>query len=97
MSDPNDPIADLLQQFHKETFVISSFSECMRFPSAIALVAEGEPVVEYVFRHNVELDVHLMTVLQRITQQNPVSPEHAGNMQKMQEDWKNWASQNNYL
>jgi hypothetical protein len=66
-------------------------------PSSQTLLSIGEPVVTHVFRHNVELDIHLMTVLHAITKVNPVPNEHRGIVREMREYWLNWASQNNYL
>lgn len=66
-------------------------------PSSMALIAIGEPVVEFIFSEGVFLDYHLMTLLGKITGVNPVTHEHAGHVKEMSQDWKNWASQNHYL
>jgi hypothetical protein len=96
MTASQEPISDLLKQFKKETSVISSLSDSMRFRSAISLVEIGDDVVGHIFSHGVELDVHLMTLLHKITAQNPIPLEHAGIVPEMRKHWLSWATENNY-
>ena len=61
------------------------------------LLPHGEPVLDHIFSQGIELDVHIMTLLHKITGENPVPKEHAGNVKEMRQDWQNWASQNHFL
>ena len=97
MTTDTDSIATILELFRKETAIHSSMVDILHKPSAQALLSIGEPVVTHVFRHEVELDIHLMTILGKITKENPVPKEQVGIVREMREYWLNWASQNNYL
>ncbi len=94
MSDAE--IASLVRQFFADTNIHCSMVSVSHKPSVQALLAHGMPVVEYVFRNNVQLTYHLMDALATITGENPIKPEHAGIISEMREDWHQWAAAHNY-
>jgi hypothetical protein len=93
MTDAHQEIADLLQQFYKETKSLNSMSGIENIPSSVAMIALGESVVHYIFQKSIPLSFNLMVLLKEITGFNPPP----ATLEEMRQDWLNWASQNHHL
>jgi hypothetical protein len=74
-----------------------SFSAArQRHPAYQEIIALGEPVIPSLLR---DLEVnrrYWFAALPAITGANPVSPEHAGQIDRMIEDWLGWGTQRGY-
>ena len=92
MTQHQQSIADLLQEFYKETRHHNTMSGLEKEASSIALIGIGTPVAHYIFQHNITLSFNLMELLKHVTGYVPP----AAPIEEMREHWLNWATQNDF-
>lgn len=90
--------SDLSQLFMKyaaewrsDTSHLSSIDRKIQHPSYLRIIGMGLSVVPLIIRELKEKPDHWFYALSIITGENPVKPEDAGKMSRMQEAWVNWA------
>ena len=87
----------LVAQWKVETRVSSSVADIVMNPAYQRIIAMGEKAVPLILRElERELD-HWFWALEVLTDENPVSGEHEGNMVEMRERWMEWGRRNDLI
>jgi hypothetical protein len=81
---------ELEAQWTQDTEVLSSYQEIVGHPAFQAIVGLGPAVVPLMLRDLEERPRLWVWALPRITGENPVPDEAAGNIREMGEAWLNW-------
>jgi hypothetical protein len=89
--------ANISGQWHEETALVSSISEKAIHPAYQQIIALGKEALPYIFHEltGPEPD-HWFWALRAITGEDPVKPEHRGNLKYMVQSWLSWAKVNAY-
>ncbi len=88
---------ELTKRWRSEVRTVSSTTERVLNSAYQDIIGMGRPVLPLIFR---ELEVnggHWFWALRHITQENPASPEDAGNIQKITDAWLRWGREHHYL
>ena len=88
---------DLMETWRYETKYLSSVQQIADNVSYQQIVGLGEKVLPLIFEEMHRRPGHWFLALQRITRENPIQPQHRGNMEKMTDDWLNWGRKNGYI
>lgn len=90
----------LAQQFHhlanvwrEECAHLSSIREMVLHPAYQQIVGMGPSALPYIFAELERKPDHWFWALRAITEEEPVLPEHRGNVAAMARDWLDWAKQ----
>ena len=87
-------IDKLIDDFARQTEVVSSTSMMLEVPTAAKLIEIGNDVVPALLRFlKREPSVGIMVLLERITGENPVPANQRGDLDKMAKAWLRWARQ----
>ena len=62
-----------------------------------AIIGMGETALPFILDEMRQRDGHWFWALRAITGENPVPPEHRGNVEAMTQDWLQWARQRGCL
>lgn len=81
----------LKSQWKSECVFLSSISDITSSESYQKIIELGDSVVPLILRELKNDPDHWFVALYEITGVNPISPEHAGNIQLMAKDWIDWA------
>jgi len=87
----------LADQWRTETRALSSDSDIISNFSYQQIIGMGARALPLIF---VELQAHggrWFWALRAITGENPVQPEHRGNVRRMTETWLEWARERDYV
>ena len=88
----------LLAESWKEESRFTSFSsKSTQLASYLAIIEMGTTALPFIFKEMKQEPNHWFVALKNIVGENPVSPEHIGNIQLMTNDWLLWAKQKNYI
>lgn len=87
----------LTDEWRETTMLSSSGTEIISHPAYLRIIGMGEKAVHLILRELQQREGHWFLALRSITEQNPVSPEDAGDMKRMAEAWIRWGHQNGYL
>lgn len=82
------------QKWLEDTLFSSNADEITSHPSYLRIIEMGENVLLFIFK---DLDTnmnHWFAALEKITGENPVSPQDSGDIRKMREVWLNLAERN---
>lgn len=85
---------ELKYQWQQETMYLSSANQMCNHPAYQAIIAMGKPVVPFILNELQKRTGHWFWALTEITGENPILPEHAGDMEAMRQDWLDWAKNN---
>jgi len=77
-------------EWHRRTALQSSTTRMVNDPSYQEVIAMGWEVVPVILRSLAEKPDHWFYALAKITGDNPIPPEDAGNVPKMTEAWLDW-------
>jgi hypothetical protein len=99
-----DPCRELRREFERlteewrdDTRHLSLDQQIATHPSYKAIIRKGRDVLPLIFEAlENELD-HWFYALATITQENPVPPSEAGDIEAMQRRWLEWGRRNGYL
>lgn len=90
--------AQLAEQWKKDTAHWSSISNRAEHPAYVSIIELGPDVVPLILEDlQVNGPDHWFLALLKITEENPVSSEVAGNMQAMTEAWLAWGRKIGYI
>ncbi len=87
----------LVQQWRRETAVLSSTERKAMHPAYQRIIGMGRDALPLVFHEMTQRPGHWFWALQAITGADPVPPEHGGNVAAMTEDWLRWGREHHYL
>jgi hypothetical protein len=77
-------------RWREETAVLSSATEMIQHPAYQAIIDLGELVLPLILREQAEDPDHWGPALSAITHENPVPPEHHGDIAAIAADWVRW-------
>ena len=87
----------LRDRWKEETIFVSSGTILISNSAYKSIIHMGSLTIPWIFREMKKNDDHWFYALEKITGINPIKPENVGIIEKMKEDWFNWASQNDYV
>lgn len=86
----------LKDKWKSETLYFSSSSHIFNNSAYLEIIGLGKKSIPWIIRELKKTNDHWFYALKKITGKNPVNPEHYGIINKMKEDWIEWAKNNNY-
>ena len=87
----------LREKWKEETLFVSSGTILISNSAYKSIIHMGSLTIPWIFREMRKNDDHWFYALEKITGINPIKPESVGIIEKMKEDWFDWASQNDYV
>jgi hypothetical protein len=88
---------ELAERWRRERGPTSSPMEMVMKPSYLRIIGLGKPAVPLLLRELHKRPDHWFWALISITGENPVAPEHSGDLKKMAEDWLAWGREHSYI
>lgn len=75
------------------------FSSILNFdhPAYQSIIEMGMPAVPFILKELQEDPDYWFWALQEITKENPILPEHEGNLDNMITDWLTWGKEKGYI
>lgn len=96
--DPDESkFMELTKQWQTDTAASSSITEKSMHPAYQQIIGMGEKALPYIFSELKSAPHHWFWALKAITGEDPVKPEHRGNLKAMSEDWLAWAEETKLL
>ncbi|MEX0724783.1 MAG: hypothetical protein WD065_00855 [Planctomycetaceae bacterium] len=87
----------LAHEWREQAEVISSSTERAMLPAYQSIIGMGEPALPLIFEELKERGGHWFWALRAISGENPVPPEHSGNIAAMTGDWLKWGQEHGYV
>lgn len=87
----------LATKWRDETGMISSTLKIVMHPAYQSIMAMGEKALPFILRDLQQEPDHWFYALRMITDDSPVKPEDAGDMQKMADSWVQWGIESGYI
>ena len=87
----------LVTAWQEETRYLSSTTQIAMHPAYQRIIGMGPAALPLIFQEMQRSPGHWFWALKAITGEDPIMPEHAGNLSEMTNDWMRWARQHNYL
>ena len=69
----------------------SSTSRICSHPAYLRIIGLGKEVLPFIFREMGREPNHWFVALEALTGENPIPPDHIGDVKKMTKDWLDWA------
>ncbi len=88
---------NLKSKWISETQFISSLTDVYMNPSYQKIISLGPSVLPYILHELKKEPNWWFWALEVLTDENPVNPEHLGDIQAMTADWLSWAGSKHYL
>lgn len=82
-------------KWEEDTKFSSSVTDIVEHPSYLKIIRLGKKVLPYIIEDLFATNNHWFYALEAITGENPIPPQHAGDIVQMKGDWLNWAVDNN--
>ncbi len=96
-SDPFAKFLTLKLKWESETSYLSSITEISMHPAYQQIIGMGTDVIPLIFSEMMRQRGHWFWALKSITGEDPVMPEHRGNMKKMTDAWLQWGRSRGYI
>ena len=87
----------LVEIVHEECAHLSSVREVVLHPAYQQIVGMGPSALPLILRELKNKPGHWFWALRAISQDDPVLPDHQGVIEKMAQDWLNWARKKGFL
>ena len=87
----------LAAEWREQAGPLSSSTDRAMLPAYQAIIGMGETALPLIFDEMRRRGGHWFWALRAITGENPVPPEHRGNVEAMTQDWLQWARQRGCL
>lgn len=87
----------LTERWKEESRFFSFAKQSTQLPSYQAIIEMGDSALPFIFKEMTSEPNHWFVALKKIVSDNPVAPEHKGNIQLMTNDWLQWAKMKNYI
>jgi hypothetical protein len=81
----------LAAEWRREAGPLSSSTDRAMLPAYQAIIGMGRTALPFIFEELRQRGGHWFWALRAITGENPVPPEHRGNVEAMTQDWLRWA------
>lgn len=88
---------ELTRRWQDETATSSSITEMAMHPAYQQIVGMGRDALPFIFRELEQAPHHWFWALKAITREDPVSPDHRGDLEAMTRDWLQWAEEEGLL
>ena len=88
---------DLVEVWRRETGMMSSLEEKFLHPAYLRIIGMGKDAIPLILEEMKQRPGHWFCALKAITGENPMRPEHAGNIKRMTEDWLFWGERNGHI
>lgn len=92
-----DHFIELRDKWIEDTQFDSSFLVQINHPAYLEIIAMGDDIVPILLEDMKLNRNHWFHALSEITNENPILPEHAGNIEDMINDWINWGDSENLI
>jgi len=96
LENPSIRFTMLKRKWEAETAMSSSVTEISIHSAYQEIIGMGPIAIPYILSELRQKPGHWFWALNAITGENPVAPEHRGNIRKMTEDWLRWGKANGY-
>ena len=90
-SDVRPRFVELCSRWKEETSFVSSMTERAMHPAYQQIIGLGHEVLPLIFEQLESDPDHWFWALEAITGESPVPEEHAGDLERMRDDWLLWA------
>lgn len=87
----------LADWWRRDTFDLSSTTKMFAHKAYQRIIGMGEPVVPLILRDLQKTEDHWFNALNAITEEDPVAPEDAGDLERMTQAWLRWGQSRGYL
>lgn len=87
----------LKTKWEAETAFLASITGISMHPAYQQIIGMGPTAIPLILSDLGKKPGHWFWALKSITGEDPVLPEHRGNMKQMAEDWLRWGKENGYL
>ena len=81
----------LVAEWREQAAPLSSSTDRAMLPAYQAIIGMGETALPLILDEMLQRGGHWFWALRAITGENPVPPEHRGNVEAMTQDWLQWA------
>jgi|RifCSP16_1_1023843.scaffolds.fasta_scaffold15785_4 hypothetical protein len=96
-SNPLARFLTLKLRWEAETGFLSSITDIVMHPAYQQIIGMGPAAVPLILSEMKKLRGHWFWALKSITGEDPIMPEHRGNLKKMTDDWLRWGKEQGYL
>ncbi len=83
--------------WENDTIFSSSVSEITSHPAYHSIIKLGSEVIPLIIDDLQATNNHWFYALEVLAGENPIKPEHRGNVELMKNDWVNWANSRNVI
>lgn len=83
--------------WENDTIFSSSISEITNHPAYYAVIKLGREIIPLIIQDLQTTNNHWFYALEILTGENPIRPEHRGNIEQMKNDWIDWANRGNAI
>jgi hypothetical protein len=95
--DVEERFSRLASEWKQETAHISSMTALVMHPKYQNIIGMGPSVLPILFRELQENPDYWFWALRAITEEDPTTPEDAGNLERMAKAWLAWAKEHGYI
>ena len=88
---------DLAEKWRRETGMMSSLEDKFLHPAYLRIIGMGKDAIPLILEEMKQRPGHWFCALKAITGENPMRPDHAGNLNQMTEDWLAWGERNGHI
>lgn len=84
----------LAEKWKEESKYLAFAKDSLQLPNYQAIINMGKMALPHILADMQQQPNHWFSALKAITGENPVLPEHKGNIQSMTNDWLLWGKKN---
>ena len=87
----------LAEKWKEESKYLAFAKDSLQLPNYQAIISMGKTALPHILTDMQQQPNHWFGALKAITGENPVLPEHKGNIQSMTNDWLLWGKKNQII
>lgn len=88
---------ELAEIWYTDTLVLSSYFEKILHPAYQKILTLGKPVIPFILAELQDMPNDWFWALRLLSDDDPVKPEQAGDMQAMADAWIQWGREEGYV